>query len=324
MKPHLDIIGIGNAMVDVIIYATNEEIKKNGFIRDSMNLIDENVQEFLHSSYAIQKMIGGGSVGNSMYGIVSLGGNGTFIGKIKNDSTGQFLFDDMTKNGLEFPLGYASSDTPTGCCTLFVEKDGTRTMATYLGAGSLIGPKDINKGDVINHKIAYLEGYLWDNEDAKSAMQKMIGFCKEDHQQIALTLSDQFCIHRHRESFKKLIKNDVDIIFANKDEICSMAETSNINKAIEYAKHLGILVVITMGEKGSLIVQKDRLIEISAIPVKNIKDVTGAGDLYAAGFLFGLANGESLKKCGIYGSISSAEIISHFGARPDTKLSTLI
>ena len=324
MKTKLDIIGIGNAMVDAIVSATREEVEKNGLIRDSMNLIDEDQKEFLHRSYTVQEMIGGGSVGNTMFGITSFEGNGSFIGKIKDDAIGQFLMDDMTGGGLKFPLGYTSSTTPTGCCTLFVEKDGTRTMATFLGAGTLIGPEDIKEQDLKGHQLAYLEGYLWDNENAKKAMKKMVDLCKADQQQIALTLSDQFCIDRHRESFKQLIENDVDIIFANGDEICSMAETSNIDKAITYAKSLGIIAVITIGEKGSLIIHNDAVIEIEPKPVSKVVDVTGAGDLYAAGFLFGLAKGKSLKECGQYGSIASAEIISHFGARPGVKLSTLI
>ena len=325
MKTKLDIIGIGNAMVDAIVSATREEVEKNGLIRDSMNLIDEDQKEFLHRSYTVQEMIGGGSVGNTMFGITSFEGNGSFIGKIKDDAIGQFLMEDMTGGGgLKFPLGYTSSTTPTGCCTLFVEKDGTRTMATFLGAGTLIGPDDIKEQDLKGHQLAYLEGYLWDNENAKKAMKKMVELCKADQQQIALTLSDQFCIDRHRESFKQLIENDVDIIFANGDEICSMAETSNIDKAITYAKSLSIIAVITIGEKGSLIIHNDAVIEIEAKPVSKVVDVTGAGDLYAAGFLFGLAKGKSLEECGQYGSIASAEIISHFGARPEVKLSTLI
>jgi sugar/nucleoside kinase (ribokinase family) len=324
MKSRLDIIGIGNAMVDAIVYTTQEEVEKSDFIRDSMNLIDEDKKEFLHHFYNIQKMIGGGSVGNSMYGITSFGGNGSFIGKIKDDSFGQFLIDDMKREGLKFPLGYTSQNTPTGCCTLFVEKDGTRTMATFLGAGTLICPEDIKKENVINHQIAYLEGYLWDNKNAKKAMKKMIDLCKADQQKIALTLSDQFCIDRHRESFKQLIENDVDIIFANRNEILSMAETSNMDKAITYAKSLGIITVITIGEKGSLIIHDDSVIKIEAKSVPNVIDVTGAGDLYAAGFLFGLAKGKSLEECGEYGSTASSEIISHYGARPEVKLSTLI
>ena len=167
MNERLDVIGIGNAMVDTFIPSTKEEIEKNKLTRNSMNLIDEKLKNKLHNNYSIKEMIGGGSVGNSMFGITSFGGNGSFIGKIKKDPIGKFLQDDMVREGLKFPLGFTSPDVSTGCCTIFVEQDGTRTMCTYLGAGTLISPEDIIEEDIRNHQIAYLEGYLWDNEKAK-------------------------------------------------------------------------------------------------------------------------------------------------------------
>jgi sugar/nucleoside kinase (ribokinase family) len=259
-----------------------------------------------------------------MFGITSMGGNGSFIGKIKEDEVGKFLQKDMVREGLKFPLGFTSPDISTGCCTIFVEKDGTRTMCTYLGAGTLISPEDIKKDDVQNHQIAYLEGYLWDNDNAKQAMKKMVGICKADQQKIAFTLSDLFCVDRHRDSFKQLINNDVDILFANQDEICSMAESQNLDDGITYAKSLNIISAITLAEKGSLIITGDEVKEIKAEPVSQVVDATGAGDLYAAGFLFGIANNKTLVECGKFGTIAGAEIISHFGARPQVKLSTLL
>ena len=219
MSEKLDVVGIGNAMVDAIIPSNQSEIEKHDINRDSMNLIDENLKNNLHESYSIKEMAGGGSLGNSMFGITSFGGNGSFIGKIKNDEIGVYLQKDMMREGLKFPLGFTSPDISTGCCTIFVEEDGTRTMCTFLGAGTLIGPEDIKEDDIKNHKIAYLEGYLWDNENAKKAMKKMVDICKADNQQIAFTLSDLFCVDRHRDSFKELIENDVYILFANEDEI---------------------------------------------------------------------------------------------------------
>ena len=324
MKTKLDIIGIGNAMVDVIIPAKREYIEANGFTRDAMNLIAENKTKELHNLYEIKEMVGGGSVGNTMFGISSLGGNGTFVGKIKNDDIGQFLIKDMNDHGISFPLEYSKSKISTGCCTLFVEEDGTRTMATFLGAGTTIGPNDIYKKDIESHKISYLEGYLWDNDNAKKAIKKMIKISKNDGQKIALTLSDQFCIQRHRQSFNDLISKDIDILFANEDEICSLAQTNSLVNAIEYCKNLGILIAVTIGEKGSILIYSNKVIEIQAISVENVVDLTGAGDLYAAGFLFGLARNKTLEECGRYGSLASSEIISHFGARPFRNLSELI
>ena len=324
MSNRLDVIGIGNAMVDALIPSTKEEVEKNQINRNSMNLIDEELKNNLHKNYSVKEMAGGGSVGNSMFGITSLGGKGSFIGKIKEDKIGIFLQQDMIREGLRFPLEFTSPDISTGCCTIFIEEDGTRTMCTYLGAGTLIGPEDIQPEQIINHQIAYLEGYLWDNEKAKQAMQKMVNICEKDKQQIAFTLSDLFCVDRHRNSFEQLIKNHVDILFSNEEEICSMAQSSSIEDGIAYAKSLNIISIITLAEKGSLILNKNKVIEVSAKKVNKVVDTTGAGDQYAAGFLYGLAKEKSLAECGRLGSIAAAEVISHYGGRPLVKLSSLI
>ena len=230
----------------------------------------------------------------------------------------------MVREGLQCPIGFTSPDSSTGCCTIFVEDDGTRTMCTFLGAGTLIGPDDIQPAHITNHKIAYLEGYLWDNQDAKMAMKKMVDICKSDNQKIAFTLSDLFCVDRHRESFKELIESDVDILFANEDEIKAQCETDSFEKAVEYAKSLNMIVAITRSADGSVIVKNDEVIQINPVQVDRVVDTTGAGDLYAGGFLFGMAKGKDLATCGNYASIAAAEIISHYGARPLIKLSNLI
>ena len=295
MTERLDVVGIGNAMVDAIIPSNKTEIEKHQINRDSMNLIDEDLKNNLHESYSIKEMAGGGSLGNSMFGITSFNGNGSFIGKIKNDEIGIFLQKDMVREGLKFPLGFTSPDISTGCCTIFVEEDGTRTMCTFLGAGTLIGPEDIKEEDIKNHKIAYLEGYLWDNEKAKMAMKKMVDICKSDNQKIAFTLSDLFCVDRHRESFNELIKNDVDILFANEDEIKAMAETTSFEEGIEYTKSLNITAAITKGSSGSVIVSGNNVTEINAKKVDKVVDTTGAGDLFAAGFLFGFSRNKNMQ-----------------------------
>ena len=284
--------------------------------------IDDFYHEF--NKYSIKEMVGGGSLGNSMFGITSFGGNGSFIGKIKNDKIGKYLQQDMIQEGLRFPLGFTSPEVSTGCCTIFVEDDGTRTMCTYLGAGTLIGPEDIKKENIKNHQIAYLEGYLWDNEEAKKAMKKMVDICKADHQKIAFTLSDLFCVDRHRNSFKELINNDVDILFGNQDEFAAMVNSKNLDDGITYAKSLNNLSILTLADKGSLIIVNNEVLEISPIPVSKVIDTTGAGDLYAAGFLYGMTHQKNYQESGHLASIASAEIISHFGARPRVKLSSLI
>ena len=225
---------------------------------------------------------------------------------------------------LSFPLGFTSLDVSAGCCTIFVEQDGTRTMCTYLGAGTLIGPEDIIEEDIKNHQITYLEGYLWDNEKAKQAMKKMVGICKADKQKIAFTLSDLFCVDRHRDSFKKLINNDVDILFGNQDEFPALINSKNLDEGIAYAKSLKKLSIITLADKGSLIINGEKVLEISAKSVSRVIDTTGAGDLFAAGFLYGMTRQKSLEESGYLASIAAAEIISHFGVRPKVRLSSLI
>ena len=311
-------------MVDAIVPSSKEEIAKHQINRDSMNLIDEELKNKLHEVYLIKEMVGGGSLGNSMFGITSFGGNGSFIGKIKDDDVGVFLQKDMIREGLQFPLGFTSPDISTGCCTIFVEEDGTRTMCTFLGAGSSINPDDIKSEQIIGHKIAYLEGYLWDNENAKKAMKKMVDICKKDNQQIAFTLSDLFCVDRHHGSFSDLIKNDVDILFGNEEEICAMSGSTSIGEGINYAKSLNIITAITLAERGSLIVNGNEVIDIPAIDTDKVVDTTGAGDLFASGFLYGLCRDKQLSTCGYMASVAAAEIISHYGARPLSKLSHLV
>jgi sugar/nucleoside kinase (ribokinase family) len=324
MSERLDVVGIGNAMVDAIIPSSREEIEKHQINRDSMNLINEELKIQLHQDYPIKEMIGGGSLGNSMFGITSFGGNGSFIGKIKNDDVGVFLQKDMISEGLQFPLGFTSPNISTGCCTIFVEENGTRTMCTFLGAGSLIGPEDIHEEQIINHKIAYLEGYLWDNENAKKAMRKMVDICKADNQQIAFTLSDLFCVDRHRDSFAELIKSNIDILFGNEEEICAMTNSTSIEQGIAYTKELNITAAITLAERGSLIIKNNQVIEVPAIDIDKVVDTTGAGDLFASGFLYGLCQNKELAECGHMASVAAAEIISHYGARPLVKLSNLV
>ena len=324
MDSRLHVIGIGNAMVDAIIPSTKKDILSHGLNRDSMNLIDEDLKNKLHNNYQIKEMVGGGSLGNSMFGITSFGGNGSFIGKIKEDKIGKYLQEDMIQEGLKFPLGFTSPDVSTGCCTIFVEEDGTRTMCTYLGAGTLIGPDDINEKNIKNHQVAYLEGYLWDNEKAKQAMKKMVDICKDDQQKIAFTLSDLFCVDRHRDSFKELIENNVDILFGNQEEFSSMVNSKTLEDGVDYAKSLKILSILTLAEKGSLIIANDQVIEVNSKPVSKVVDTTGAGDLYAAGFLYGITHQKNYEECGHFASLAAAEVISHFGARPKIKLSSLI
>ena len=319
-----EVVAIGNAMVDVFVKSDLKTIKKYNLNRDSMNLIDENKKNQLHEENLIHNMVAAGSAGNTIVGISSFGGSGTFIGKINDDEVGNFFIKDMDSSRISFPLGASKNSVSTGCCTIFVEGDGTRTMCTYLGTGSLISEQDIKKEDIVDHKICYLEGYLWDNQDAKEAMKKMVDIAKEDSQKISLTLSDKFCVERHRESFNELIEGSVDILFANEDEINSMFQVTNIEESITILKNKNLIAAITRAEKGSVIINNEQVLNIEPEKVEKVIDATAAGDLYAAGFLFGCANNKSLQESAKYGSIAAGEIISHFGTRAEKKLSSLI
>lgn len=319
-----DVVAIGNAMVDVFIKSDLNTINSYSVNHGSMNLIDENKKNQLHNENKIHKMVAAGSAGNTIVGVGSFGGSGTFIGKISDDKIGKFFIKDINKSGIDFPLGTSKNSISTGCCTIFVENDGTRTMCTYLGTGSLINDQDIKPDNIINHKICYLEGYLWDNQNAKTAMQKMVNIAQKNNQKIALTLSDKFCVDRHRDSFSKLIKNNVDILFANEDEINEMFQVSKVEDSIDSLKQMKTISAITRAEKGSIIIHNGQIIRIKAIPVERVMDTTGAGDLYAAGFLYGIANNKSLEESARYASIAGSEIISHFGTRAEKQLSTLI
>ena len=319
-----DVVAIGNAMVDVFIKSDLDAINSYGVNHDSMNLINENKKIELHNENKIHKMVAAGSAGNTIVGISSFGGSGTLIGKVSNDKIGKFFIEDINNSGIDFPLGTSKTSISTGCCTIFVENDGTRTMCTYLGTGSLINDQDIKPDNIVNHKICYLEGYLWDNKNAKVAMKKMVDIAKKDNQKISLTLSDKFCVDRHRDSFSELIKNNVDILFANEDEINAMFQVSDIRDSINHLKQMKIISAITRSHKGSVIIYDGKKITINAIPIKKVIDTTGAGDLYAAGFLYGIANNKSIEESARYASIAGSEIVSHFGTRAEKQLSSLI
>ena len=321
----MKILGIGNAIVDVICKVEDSFITQNSLTKSTMKLFfDENEFRKLLTNLKIEKTISGGSVANSIVGISQLGDKAGFIGKISDDEFGIKYEDGLKKENVEFFYKKKKELLPTGSCLILVTPDHERTMCTFLGAGTLISPEDIHPEHITSHKIAYLEGYLWDNQNAKMAMKKMVDICKSDNQQIAFTLSDLFCVDRHRESFKELIENDIDILFANEDEIKAQCQTDSFDKAVDYAQSLNMIVAITRSENGSVVVNKNEVIEINPVQVDRVVDTTGAGDLYAAGFLFGVAKNKDLSTCGHYASIAAAEIISHYGARPLVKLSNLV
>ncbi len=316
----IDVVGIGNALVDVLTHATDEFVAEQGLVKGSMTLIDAERAVELYGAMGATSEVSGGSAANTIVGAASLGATSAYIGKVRNDSLGDVFAGDMMAQGITFDVPRAEAGDPTGRCLILVSDDGERTMSTYLGASVGLSPSDIDADLVRRGKLLYLEGYLWDPPLAKAAMREACSIARAAGNMVTLTLSDSFCVERHRESFIELIDQHVDILFANEDEIMSLYEVDNLDAVIERIRgHVGI-GAITRSSKGSSIITDNDRIDIPAEPVAHVVDTTGAGDLYAAGFLTGMAKGLDLEICGRLGSIAAAEVISHMGPRPEKSL----
>jgi sugar/nucleoside kinase (ribokinase family) len=320
----LDIVGIGNAIVDVIASADDAFLAEHGMRKGSMTLVDEERARAIYAAMGPAVVTSGGSAGNTVAGVASLGGRTGFIGKVRDDALGGEFRHDITAVGARFPTPPATSGPASACCLIFVTPDSQRTMNTFLGASANLGPEDIDVELIRAAAVTYLEGYLYDAPSAQEAFHKAAAIAHAAGRKVALTLSDPFCVDRHRNEFLQLVDHHVDILFANQAEITTLFETSELDDAVARVRRLTGLVAITRGPNGSLIVANDDLIEIRAEPVARVIDTTGAGDLYAAGFLFGVTRGSALAECGRLASLAAAEIISHFGARPQSDLRALL
>jgi len=319
-----DVLGIGNAIVDVLVHADEDVHEREGRIKGSMQLIHAEVANALYERLPPGVEISGGSAGNTMAGIASLGGRGAYFGKVATDQLGQVFAHDMRASGITFQSEPSTSGMSTGRCFILVTPDAQRTMNTYLGAGLELAPADI-KPDIVAHaQITYMEGYLWDPPLAKEAFLTAARLAHEAGQRVSLTLSDSFCVERHRMEFLDLVEHHVDILLANEHEIISLYQTDSFEDALEKVRGKCEVTALTRSAKGSVIVSGDEVHIIGAEPVERVVDTTGAGDLYAAGFLFGLTHGYALAEAGRIGAIAAAEVISHFGARPETSLSELV
>ena len=323
-KKPIDVVAIGNAIVDVLVHIEDSFLEKHGFTKGSMTLIDEQQAETLYSEIENGLQKSGGSAANTITGIAQLGGNAGFIGRVRNDSLGEIFTNDIKKAGAIFNTPYAIEGPSTARCMIFVTADAERTMCTYLGSSILLGNKNLNLSIVEESKILYLEGYLWDDNEAKKAFVKAAELSKENGGQVALSLSDSFCVNRHRKSFQELIDNYIDILFSNEEEIISLYQTSNLHEAINLLKGKSVLSAITLGKEGSIIIQNQHLYKIPPYKLGNTVDTTGAGDLYAGGFLYGYAKGEPIIRCGNIGSLCAAHIVTHLGARAKISLSKLV
>lgn len=320
----IDVVGIGNAIVDVIAHADEESLKREGLVKGTMALIDAERADSLYRIMGPAIEASGGSTANTMAGIASLGGAGAYIGKVRDDLLGTVFRHDLTAQGVRFDTPAATSGPGTARCLILVTPDGQRTMNTYLGACVELAPGDVDPDLVRAAQISYLEGYLFDPPLAQQAFYGAAAIAHDSGRRVALSLSDPFCVERHRAAFLDLVAGYVDILFANEAEICSLYKTADFAAATAAVRgHVGI-AVLTRSERGSVILAEGNSYEIEAASVARVVDTTGAGDLYAAGFLFGLTQGQPLPTCGAIGSLCAAEIISHLGARPERKLSELV
>jgi sugar/nucleoside kinase (ribokinase family) len=318
------VLGIGNAIVDVLAHTDDAFLEGNQLAKGSMTLIDAERAIELYGRMDSVVECSGGSTANSMAGLASLGGASVYIGKVRDDALGQVFSRDIRAAGVAFDSSPAATGPPTGRCLIFVTPDAQRTMQTLLGASATLGPDDIDQETVQGAAITLLEGYLWDPEPAKRAFLRAAGIAHAAGRKVALTLSDPFCVERHREEFRDLVDSHVDVLFANEEEIVSLYQTETLAQALGTLRGRCEVAAITLGKQGSVVLSGSEIIRVAAEPVAEVMDTTGAGDLYAAGFLFGLSDGRDLATCARIGSIAAGEIISHFGARPETSLKNVI
>ena len=307
----MKILGIGNAIVDVLCKVDDDFLVKNSLTKSTMKLIDEDEFKTLLSLLNIEETVSGGSVANSIVGLSQLGNNVGFIGKVSDDNLGQKYEDGLKKEKVNYLYNKKKEPIPTGSCLILITPDSERTMCTYLGTAGKINDQDIDESIIKNSEITFLEGYLWDEGEPKKAFDKAIAYSNK----VAMSLSDLFCVERHKEHFLELAKNKLDIIFANEQEITSLINANSFEEIVTFSKQIKKNVVITRGDKGAISILNNELIECEAQKNLNIKDLTGAGDLFAAGYLHGIINNLSIKECLIKGTELSSKIIQKIGAR---------
>jgi len=307
----MKILGIGNAIVDVLCKVDDNFLKKNSLTKSTMKLIDENEFKTLISLLDIEDTISGGSVANSIVGLSQLGNNVGFIGKVSDDNLGQKYEDGLKKEKVNYLYNKTKEPISTGSCLILITPDSERTMCTYLGTAGKINDRDIDDKIVRESEITFLEGYLWDEGEPKKAFDKAIN----NSNKVAMSLSDLFCVERHKDQFLELVKNRLDIVFANEQEILSLIDSKSFDDVISFSKSLKKNIIITRGKKGAIAINKNEIFECSAKENLNIKDLTGAGDLFAAGYLHGVTNKMSTKESLIKGTELSAKIIQKIGAR---------
>jgi len=326
--PDLDVVGIGSPLVDVLAPASESQVARSGLVRGSMILVDIARAEEVYSQMGAATEVSGGSAANTMAGVAALGGTAAFVGKVADDELGRVFTHDIRSAGVLFdpdPAPVEGGDAPlgTGRCLVLVTDDGERTMATHLGVATTIAPADVPAALVRRGRIVYLEGYLWDLPPAKEALRQAAEVAHRHDGSVALSLSDAFCVERHQREFLDLLIEHVDVLFGNEQEVVQLFGARSLDHGIEAAQETGLLVAVTLGPRGAVVTTPRGPLAVPASPVARVVDTTGAGDLFAAGFLFGLTHGADPERCARLGALCAGEVIGHLGARPQEDLGEL-
>ncbi|MCA1841763.1 MAG: adenosine kinase [Actinobacteria bacterium] len=324
MTADLDVVALGSAIVDVLANAGDELVEAAGLVKGTMALVDEAESARIYASMGPALEASGGSAANTAAGVASFGGRAAFIGRVRDDELGRVFAHDIQAVGVKYATPPAAGGAPTGHCLVLVTPDAQRTMATFLGAATELAPEDVDPALVRRAKVTYLEGYLWDPPEAIEALRVAIAEAHVAGGRVAMSLSDPFCVMRHRDDFLAVVEREVDLLFANEEEAMSLFAVDTVEEAVVEVGKRCEVGAVTLGSAGSVVVGGGETVAVPAAPVAKVVDTTGAGDLYAAGFLFGLTHGADLAECGRLGSLAAAEVISHLGARPQAPLHTLL
>ena len=325
----LDVVALGSSLVDVLSHAREDDLARFGLAKGSMALVDLERAAAVYAGMGPATEVSGGSAANTAAGVAALGGGAGYVGKVAADELGEVFVHDITAAGVVVGRGRPpvapdpATDTATGRCLVLVTPDGERTMATHLGVASTLGPEDLDEDLVGRAKVVYVEGYLWDLGPAKAAIRRAVEVAHASDALVALSLSDPFCVERHRREFLGLLHGEVDVLFANEEEIRLLFDAPGFADAVASVEETGVLAALTRGAAGSVAVAASGAVEVPAVPVEAVVDTTGAGDLYASGFLYGLTHGQDPEHCARLGSLCAAEVISHLGARPVADLRAL-
>ncbi len=324
MRPEqLDVVGIGNALVDVLSHEDDAFVEAHGLVKGSMTLIDTDRAEALYAAMGSGIEVSGGSAANTISGIASFGGSAAYIGRVYDDQLGAVFAHDLRSTGVVFRAVPATDGPPTGRCLIVVTPDAQRTMNTYLGSSEFFGPEHVDSDLIAAAQVTFLEGYLFDRAEAKEAYWKASRVAHDAGRRVSLTLSDTFCVQRHRAEWRELVADQVDILFANEEEALTLYEVDTFEEALAAARADVEVAAITRGPRGSVVARGGEVVEVDAHPVE-VVDTTGAGDLYAAGFLFGFTRGRTMEVCGKLGSVAASAVLGHTGARPGLSLAQLV